>query len=172
MKSAGDIGLATLILFALPGTLIGIGLVIAWNRPSLAWLYASPAALVAGFTMQYAAIGERGIASGLAQLSPSLEEAAQMAGAGWLRRAAKILAPLLRTPLLAVWMLSFILCLRDTSLPLLLSPPGQDTLTARTLTLMANGSPELISALCLFSIALPAVPAIAGLLLFRAARRS
>ena len=166
------IKMTTLILFALPGTLIGIGLVTTWNRHSLAWLYASPAALVSGFMMQYAAVGERGIASSLAQLSPSLEEAAEIAGASWFRCVGTVLVPLLRPSLLAVWMLAFILCLRDTSLPLLLSPPGQDTLTARTLTLMANGSREVTSALCLFSMALPIVPLMIGFVFLRGARRS
>jgi len=53
---------------------------------------------------------------------------------------------------------AFIFCLRDLSLPLLLAPPGGDTLTARTMTLMANGSPELVAALSLLSIALAVAP--------------
>jgi ABC-type Fe3+ transport system permease subunit len=53
---------------------------------------------------------------------------------------------------------AFIFCLRDLSLPLLLAPPGGDTLTARTMTLMANGSPELVAALSLLSIALVVAP--------------
>jgi iron(III) transport system permease protein len=161
-RATGLISLVTLMMFAIPGTLIGIGLVITWNRPSLGWLYAGPATLVTGLVMQYVAIGERGIASTMSQISPSLEEAAEIAGASWLRRVWMILLPLLRPSLLAVWMLSFVMCLRDTSLALLLSSPGRDPLTARTLTLMANGSPELISALCLFSMALPVVPALIG----------
>lgn len=168
---SGWISLSTLILFALPGTLVAIGLITTGNRPALSWLYASPSALVIGFMMQYAAIGERGIASGLAQLSPSIEEAAQVAGAGWFYRIGTILLPLLRSSLLAVWTLAFIFCLRDSSLPLLLSPPGQDPLTARTLTLMANGSQQLVSALCLFSMALSIVPAALGLLIYKEAKR-
>ncbi len=172
IRGAGLVSLVTLMMFALPGTLIGIGLVITWNRPSLAWLYAGPATLLTGLIMQYAAIGERGIASTIAQIAPSSEEAAEIAGAGWFRRIWAILLPLLRPSLLAIWMLSFIMCLRDTSLALLLSPPGRDPLTARTLTLMANGSPELISALCLFSIALPVVPALIGFATYRIGSRS
>ena len=56
------------------------------------------------------------------------------------------------------WIVSFWFCLRDVSLPLLLAPPGRDILTARTMTLMANGSRELIAALCLFSIGLALIP--------------
>ncbi|MBI2685549.1 MAG: iron ABC transporter permease [Acidobacteria bacterium] len=171
IRGAGLISLLTLMLFALPGTLIGIGLVTGWNRPSLVWLYAGPATLIAGLVMQYAAIGERGIASTMAQVAPSLEEAAEIAGASWFRRVWVILVPLLRPSLLAVWLLAFVLCLRDTSLSLLLSPPGRDPLTARTMTLMANGSQELISALCLFSIVLPSIPVMLGVYASRSGRR-
>jgi ABC-type Fe3+ transport system permease subunit len=47
---------------------------------------------------------------------------------------------------------------RDLGLPLLLAPPGGDTLTARTMTLMANGSQDLIAALCVLSIVIAVIP--------------
>lgn len=150
----------TLLLFTLPGTVIGIGLIGLWNRPSTNWIYATPAILVAGYVAQYAALGTRTILAGFAQTSPGLEEAAEVAGAGWLRRMFGIVAPLVAPSILVSWAVTFLFCLRDVSLPLLLAPPGRDTLTARTMTLMANGSAELVAALCLFSISLTAVPLI------------
>lgn len=151
------IGTTTLFLFAVPGTVIGIAMIVTWNHPLTGWLYASPVTLVIGFVAQYIAIGTGGIAAGLAQVPPSLEEAAEIAGAGWFRRVARILAPLSKAAIGAAWILTFIFCLRDSSLALLLSPPGRETLTARTMTLMANGSPDVIAALCLISILLPTV---------------
>jgi hypothetical protein len=44
------------------------------------------------------------------------------------------------------------------SLPLLLAPPGQDTLTSRTLTLAANAPPGLIAGLCVLTLALALLP--------------
>jgi iron(III) transport system permease protein len=144
----------TLFLFTLPGGIIGTGLIGLWNRPSTNWLYASATVLIAGLITQYAALPVRVILAGFSQLPISLEEAAEVAGAGWFRRVFLILAPLLRPAILASWTVTFVFCLRDVSLPLLLAPPGRDTLTARTMTLMANGSTELIAALCLMSIVL------------------
>ena len=69
-----------------------------------------------------------------------------------------ILAPVARTALVAAWAVTFVFCLRDVALPLFLAPPGRDTLTARTMTLMANGSPELIAALCLLAVLVALVP--------------
>jgi len=148
----------TLFLFTLPGAIIGIGLITLWNRPSTNWIYSSPALLILGFVTQYAALGTHMILAGFSQLPLSLEEAAEIAGAGWFRRVFVILVPLLRPATLAAWAAAFIFCLRDLSLPLLLAPPGGDTLTARTMTLMANGSPELVAALSLLSIALVVAP--------------
>lgn len=148
----------SLFLFTLPGTVLGIGLIALWNHRSTNWIYATPVILMAGFTAQYAALGSRILAAGLSQVSPSLEEAAEVAGVEWFQRVFGILAPVVGTALLASWSVGFVFCLRDVSLPLLLAPPGGDTLTARTMTLMANGSPELIAALCLMAIFVAMLP--------------
>lgn len=147
-----------LFLFTLPGTVIGVGLIVLWNRPPTVWVYATPAIVLIGFIAQYSALSTRTILAGLSQISSSLEEAAEVAGASWRSRALRILVPLARRSLAAAWTVCFLFTLRDVSLPLLLAPPGRDTLTARTMTLMANGSPELIAALCLLSLALALVP--------------
>jgi iron(III) transport system permease protein len=148
----------SLFLFTLPGAVIGIGLILLWNHPHTNWIYATPAIVAIGYTAQYAALSTRTILAGFSQQSPSLEEAAEIAGARWFNRVGKILVPLQWRAILASWVVTFLFCLRDVSIPLLLAPPGRDTLTARTMTLMANGSPELIAALCLLSIVLTLVP--------------
>ena len=142
----------TLFLFTLPGTVIAVGLVALWNHSSTNWIYATPAILIIGFIAQYAALSVHIVVVGFSQVSPSLEEAAEVAGAGWFRRVFGILAPVARPALVAAWTVTFVFCLRDVALPLFLAPPGRDTLTARTMTLMANGSPELIAALCLLAV--------------------
>ena len=149
---------AAIFLFTLPGTVIGIGLIDLWNRPATNWIYATPVILVIAFIAQYGALSSRIIVAGFAQTSLGLEEAAEVAGAGWLRRVFGILVPAVGPSLLVSWAVTFLFCLRDVSLPLLLAPPGHDTLTARTMTLMANGSAELVAALCLLSIGLTAIP--------------
>ena len=148
----------TIFLFALPGTVNAIGLIALWNHPSTNWIYATPAILIIGFVAQYAALSVRIVVVGFSQVSPSLEEAAEVAGVGWFRRLFGILAPGVRPVLVAAWAVTFVFCLRDVALPLLLAPPGRDTLTARTMTLMANGSPELIAALCVLAVLLALLP--------------
>lgn len=149
---------SALFLFTLPGSVVGIGMIALWNRQSTNWIYATPVILALGFIAQYAALSARIIGAGLSQIPSSLEEAAEVAGAGWFRRLWGILAPVNRRALLVAWIITFIFCLRDVPLPLLLAPPGGDTLTGRTMTLMANGSAELIAGLCILSILVALLP--------------
>ena len=152
-----------LFLFTIPGTVIGVGLISTWNRPLTQWIYASPVLLVLGLGIQYLALSSRMVLAGSSQVPASLEEAAAIAGASWCRIQTRIVAPLLFPVLLTVWATSFIFSARDVSLPLLLAPPGQDTLTSRTLTLAANPPPGLIAGLCVLTLTLAVFPI--GLLL-------
>ncbi len=142
----------TIFLFALPSTVIGIGLISLWNRPWTNFIYATPAIIIIGYIAQYAAITGRITVSMLTQIPPSMEEAAQVAGSGWLRRMALIVAPLAKRGLVAAWLVGFIFCLRDTGISMIVYPPGLDTLPVRTFTLMANAPAGLTSALCVIMI--------------------
>jgi len=148
----------TIFLFALPSTLTGIGLVLLWNRPSTSFVYATPAIIIFGYVAQYTALTSRITTSTLTQIPPSMEEAAQTAGAGWFRRTALIVAPLAKRGLLAGWLVGYIFCLRDTGISMMVYPPGHDTFGVRIFTLMANGSASFIAALCVIMIVATLLP--------------
>jgi len=147
-----------LLLLILPGTVLGIGLIGLWNRPATAWLYASPGILIMGYVIQYAALPAGIIHAVLARLPSSLEHAAALSGAGWWRRVLLIVLPLSRRGLLAAWLVSYLFCLRDTSLAMLVYPPGGDTLPVRIYTLMANSPFGLVAALCTLLIITALLP--------------
>ncbi len=148
----------TIFLFALPSTVIGIGLISLWNRPWTNFIYATPLIIIIGYVAQYAAITGRITFSMLAQIPPSMEEAAQVAGSGWFRRIGLIVAPLAKRGLIAAWLVGFIFCLRDTGISMIVYPPGLDTLPVRTFTLMANAPAGLTSALCVIMILAALLP--------------
>ena len=148
----------TLFLFAVPGSVTGIGLVSLWNTPATAFIYASPWIVLFGYLSQYAALTTRATVATLNQIPPSMEESAQVAGASWLRRIARIVVPLSGRGLAAAWLLGYIFCLRDLGITMLVYPPGGDTLPVRTFTLMANGPPDLIAALCMLMVAAALLP--------------
>jgi len=148
----------SIFLFALPGTVIGIGLISLWNTPWTNFVYSTPMIIILGYLAKYTALTSRISVTQLAQIPPSMTEAAQVAGAGWFRRMGFIVAPLARRGLLAGWLVGYIFSLRDTGITMLVYPAGHETLPVRIFTLMANGSPQLIAALCLVMIAATLLP--------------
>jgi iron(III) transport system permease protein len=153
-----------LFLFTLPGTVIGIGLISLWNRPITNAIYATPAIIILGYLAQYAVLPTRMTAAILQRIPSSLERAAQLYGASWFMTLRRIVAPLAKRGLIAAWIIAYIFCLRDLGITLVVYPPGFDTLPVRILTLMANGAPSLISALCVILIAVTLLPLFVGAL--------
>ncbi len=161
-----------LLLLALPGSVIGIGLISLWNTKATGFIYASPAILILGYVAQYAILPMRVVSASLGAVPRSLEEAAWLSGAGWLMTLRYIVAPLAGRGLLAAWLISYVFSLRDVAISIVVYPPGSDTLPVRILTLMANGAPSLIAALCIILIAITVLPlGAAGLWLKLGAKR-
>jgi iron(III) transport system permease protein len=142
-----------LVLFATPPTVLGIGLVALWNHAATTWIYATPAIVLLGWLGQYAAVPSRLVASAVAAISPRMEEAAALQGARWPQRMLRIVTPLAAPGLAAAWFASFLFCLRDLGIAMIVYPPGADTLPVRTFTLMANAPAPLLAALCLIIVA-------------------
>jgi iron(III) transport system permease protein len=160
-----------LFLFALPGTVIGIGLISLWNTPATGLIYATPAIVILGYLAQYAILPTRMTSAMLHTIPRSLEQAARISGANWFMTLRYILAPLATRGLIAAWLVSYVFCLRDLGISMVVYPPGSDTLPVRILTLMANGAPSLIAALCVILVAVTLLPlGAAGLWLRFAAR--
>ncbi len=145
-------------LFALPGAVIGIGLSNLWNTSGTNFIYASMFIIIFGYIAQYTALGERIMAATFPYVSRSMEEAAQITGAGWCRMVFKILVPLVKRGMIATWLICFIFCLRDVGITMMVYPPAHDTLPVRTFTLMANSPDNLISALCVIMIVITLLP--------------
>jgi len=143
----------TLLLFTMPGTVIGVGLIALWNRPSTAFLYTSAAMVILAYVAQYTALTSRITVATLANIPRSLEEAAQVTGAPWLARVRDVVVPAALPGLVGAWLMGFLFCLRDLGASMLVYPAGQDTLPVRIFTLMANGAPSLVSALCVILVA-------------------
>jgi iron(III) transport system permease protein len=114
----------------------------------------------------------RMMAVSLQRIPPSLERAAQLSGASWFMTLRAIVAPLAKRGLTVTWVIAYVFCLRDVGITTVVYPPGSDTLPVRTLTLMANGTPSLISALCLILIMAMLLPLLVVALWHTCAGRS
>jgi iron(III) transport system permease protein len=134
-----------LFLFALPGPVLGIALIILYNRPNLAFVYGTGIILILAFLGQFMLLASRIISVVISLIPYSLEEAAKSFGAGWFKRTTRITLPLSVYGIIAAWVVSFVFCVRDTGLSMLLYPPGKELVSTRIFTLMANTPPELIA---------------------------
>ena len=150
--------MVTLFLFAVPGPVLGIGLISLWNRPATNGIYGTPAILILGFLAQYVVLAVGVTKAALTSIPRSMEEAAAVAGAGSTRRLTTITMPLAWKGLAGAWLLAFLFCFRDTGIAMVVYPPGRDTLTIRLFTMMANGRPEVIAALCMLILVSVAAP--------------
>lgn len=148
----------TLFLFTLPGTVVGIGLISLWNTPMSNFIYGTPAIIILGYLAQYAVLPTRMTSTILDRIPRSLEQAAQLCGTSWFITLRYIVVPLARRGLIAVWIIGYVFCLRDLGVSMVVYPPGSDTLPVRILTLMANGTPSLIAALCVLLIVVTLLP--------------
>ena len=148
----------TLFLFTLPGTVVGIGLISLWNTPDSNFIYRTPAIIILGYLAQYAVLPTRATSAILNRIPRSLEQAAQLCGASWFMTLRHIVVPLAQRGLITMWTISYVFCLRDLGVTTVVYPPGSDTLPVRILTLMANGKPSLIAALCVILIAVTLFP--------------
>jgi iron(III) transport system permease protein len=161
-RARGELGVPSealpLFLFALSGPVFGIGLTSLWNRPGAGAIYGTPLILLLGFLAQYTVPAVWITKATITMVPGSMEEAASSSRASWPRRLACIVVPLTWRGLAAAWLLAFVFCLRDTGLALAVYPPGKDPLPVRLFTLMANGRPEMISAVCVLLLLAVAIP--------------
>jgi iron(III) transport system permease protein len=166
-RGAAALDAASVLAFVAPAALLGIGLMVLWNRPSLRGIYGSAAILIIGYVARYAVVGVRTIGALVAQTPLQLEEAAAASGAGYWRRLARILVPIHARGLAMAWLLALVFCLRDVELAVLYYPPGVQPLTVRIFTLEANGPGPVIAALATVHVAMTAAVVSLGGLVWR-----
>ncbi len=138
--------------YAVPGTVLGLGLVLAFaveyrlvilEQITLVLALAGTAALLGiAYAVKYLAFGVRGAQAALAQLHPSLEEAARVAGAGPLRASRDVIVPLMLPALLAAFLLVFLPCLAELTMSVLLFAAGTSTAGTLLFELQSYADPS------------------------------
>lgn len=128
IKGRGMVDALSLMPAALPGVVVGVGLILLWNQPfwprspynTLWMLLLSYCCLLLPWPVRY-------VGSALRQLGPNLEPAARVHGASPLQALRLIVLPLVFPALLAAMLMVFAVASRELVTSLLLSPAGTQT---------------------------------------------
>lgn len=143
--------------YAIPGTVLGLSLILLYNT-YLPWLYGTVGVLVLAYLIRFLTQPVQGIESALAAINPHLEEAARSLAASPRVVLRKILAPLVRPTLFAVWTLVFISTMKELDATLLLRPAGFDTLSVRVYIHTVEAEYAKAGTLALLLIAFTVLP--------------
>jgi iron(III) transport system permease protein len=145
-------------LFALPGTVLGIGMVRLWNQPGLMAFYGSWGIVIVALVARFTPMAALLLAENVRQLSISWEEAAFVHGAKWWRSLGGIVIPNLKKGLWAAGFLIFVLAFGEVAITILLIPPGRSTLSMKIFATIANSPDSVLASLCLFQTTVILVP--------------
>ncbi len=129
---------AAVLPAALPGTLIGVGYILAFNTPPLA-LTGTGTIIVAAMLFRTIPVGYRAAVAGLAQIAPSIEEGAADLGARPLRTLWDVTLPLIRSAFTSALVFTFIRSMNTLSAVIFLVSPGTVVASASILALAEHG---------------------------------
>ena len=124
VRLRGPLEIITLVGFALPGTVMGIGYLLAFNRPPLL-LTGTLAILVLNMIARFLAVGLEAGMSKLHQIDKSLEEASADLGAGTLTTFRRIVLPLMSSAFVAGFLFTFMQSMISLSAAIFLVAPGR-----------------------------------------------
>lgn len=126
---------------AMPGIVVAVGMILAWNQP---WLPATPYNTWLILLMAYACLllpyPIRYANAALQQVSVSLESAARVHGASLWHMLARVVAPLLAPSVAAAMLLVFAIASRELVASLLLAPTGMQTVSVYVWRQFEQGS--------------------------------
>jgi iron(III) transport system permease protein len=151
---------------AIPAPLTAVALIYIWNRAVLDWGYGTLALLVLAHLARFLPFAAFAAFSGTRNVDPLLLEAAALPDVAARRRLTRVVLPLLAPTILVTWLVTFVLSLGELGASLLLSPPGQATLSMVVYNLLHYGATEMVSALALILL-LAAATVSSGALLLR-----
>lgn len=143
--------------YALPGGILGLGLIFALTRfdntiDAIAraqlgvstglLISGTGVAVVLGCTIRFIALAEGAVRSGLEKLPPHLDEAARSLGKTAAGSAFTVLMPLLRPAILTALVLVFVDTTKELSATILLRPFGFGTLATYVYEQASRGAPQ------------------------------
>jgi len=135
-----------LMPLGLPGIVVGVAILELWLRLPIN-IYGTLLILLLAYTTRFIPLAVRAANVAIGQVDRSLEDAARIGGAGRWATQRRVTLPLVRSALLAGWVLVFVPTLGELSASVLLFTPDTITLAVAIFNFQDNGKVELVSAL-------------------------
>ncbi len=143
--------ITSMLSFAVPGTVVGIGYILAFNQPPL-MLRGTAAIIVLLFIFRNMPVGIRAAAASLDQIDHSLEEASTNLGAGSLTTFRRILLPLIAPAFFAGLAYSFVRCMTAISAVIFVVSGRWNLITVAILGFVENSDFSQAAALSMILI--------------------
>ena len=144
--------ITSMLSFAVPGTVVGIGYILAFNQPPL-MLRGTAAIIVVLFIFRNMPVGIRAAAASFDQIDISLEEASTNLGAGSLTTFRRILLPLIAPAFFAGLAYSFVRCMTAISAVIFVVSGRWNLITVAILGFVENSDFSQAAALSIILIA-------------------
>lgn len=141
-----------------PGIVIVVGLILFWNAEWMPiQIYNTPAMLVLTYVILYLPFTVQNIKAIYSQLGDSLFQAAKVSGASGFYQLRTILLPLIIPGVLAGWIMTFAISMRELVGSLILRPPDMHTSATFIYSQFEQGSASLGMAMALLSVGITTI---------------
>ncbi|MBM3597476.1 MAG: iron ABC transporter permease [Alphaproteobacteria bacterium] len=141
----------SLVPLGLPGIVMAVALIQFWLATPFP-LYGTLLILLLAYVARYIPLGVRAANAALRQVDGSLEESARILGASWGMTVRRITFPLIRSGLLAGWVLVFVPAIQELSASILLFSSSSITVAVAVYNLYETGYVEPVAALAIINM--------------------
>lgn len=165
-RGQGAFEFGALLAFAIPGTVLGVSYVLAFNVPPFE-LTGTGLVIVLCFVFRNLPVGVRAGTAAFKQLDPSLDEASAVLRAGTFTTLRRVVLPLLKPALVAALVYSFVRSMTTVSAVIFLVTAENELATTYIIGRVGNGDYGVALAYCtvlivLMSLATAAIQALVG----------
>jgi iron(III) transport system permease protein len=153
LAGRGLITILLMIAYGFPSIAFGVGVMLGY----VGAFYGTLTLLLIAYTAKQLPVAFVLVRTALKQIAVDLEEAARIAGAGWLRSVVDITLPLMRVSIGIGWILVFSLSIRELSMSVLLAQSDSQVMSTVILQYISDGSIELAAALSMVIVVISLV---------------
>ncbi|MEK4851672.1 iron ABC transporter permease [Paenibacillus sp. FSL H7-0756] len=149
------IDLLSLLPNTVPGIVMVVGLILLWNAPWMPFtLYNTYGMVVLTYVVLFLPYTVQYVKASFSQINGLLFQAAQVSGAGPFYILRRILLPLIMPGMLAGWMMTFTISVRELVGSLLILPPSMQTSATYIFAQFEQGQVSLGMAMAVVSVGL------------------